>query len=85
MSGTYPDLSKVKRILVARLRHHGDVLLTTPVFQILKESLGDVKIDVYINKETAPILEGNSFIDGFIFYDKEQKKKRFFFKNCSRV
>lgn len=80
MSGTYPDLSKVKRILVARLRHHGDVLLTTPVFKILKESLGDVKIDAYINKETAPILEGNSFIDDFIFFDKRLKKKGFFSK-----
>lgn len=80
MSQTYPDLSKVKRILVARLRHHGDVLLTTPVFQILKESLGDVKIDAYINKETAPILEGSSYIDDFILYDKALKKKGFFSK-----
>lgn len=30
--GDYPDLKGVKKILIVKLRHLGDVLLTGPVF-----------------------------------------------------
>jgi hypothetical protein len=30
------DLASIRRALVIKLRHHGDVLLTSPVFQVLK-------------------------------------------------
>jgi len=30
------DLNQVRRVLVIKLRHHGDVLLTSPVFSVLK-------------------------------------------------
>ncbi len=71
----YPDLSPVKKILVAKLRHHGDVLLASPVFSILKNRLPEASIDAYIYKDTYPMLEGHPAISNFLFSDKEWKKK----------
>jgi heptosyltransferase-3 len=34
--GDYPDLTKVRRVLVVKLRHHGDVLLSSALFNALK-------------------------------------------------
>lgn len=52
----------LSKILVAKLRHHGDVLLATPVFSILKEFFPKSDIDAYIYKDSFPILDGNTSI-----------------------
>lgn len=51
------------KILVCKLRHHGDVLLTTPFFTSLKAAYPHAYIEAYIYAETAPMLEGNPHID----------------------
>lgn len=71
--GNYPDLSQVKRMLVIKLRHHGDVFLTSPVFTILKDRLPKSEIFAYIYKETLPMLEGHPAIKGFHLCDSEWK------------
>lgn len=77
--GNYPDLKNVKKILVIKLRHHGDVLLTTPVFAFLRSQLPEASIDALIYQETAPMLDGHPAIRRLHFYDKGWKKL-FFFK-----
>ncbi len=72
--GNYPDLKKVRRILVIKLRHLGDVLLTTPLFSLLKEAAPEAKIDAYIYKEALPMLEDLSSISGYLLYDRAWKK-----------
>lgn len=67
-------MSSMKRILVCKLRHHGDVLLTTPVFTQLKKAYPEAHIDAYIYKDTHPMLEHNPDIDGYLLYDKKMKK-----------
>lgn len=76
--GNYPDLSQVKKILVVKLRHHGDVLLTSPLFSYLKSHLPDSVIDALIYQETAPMLEGHPAIQTLHLYDKKWKKLSFF-------
>lgn len=71
---SYPELSQVKKILVAKLRHHGDVLLSSPVYSILKSKMPNAEIDAYIYKETLPMLNGHPAISNFICYDKGWKK-----------
>ncbi|MBV8046668.1 MAG: putative lipopolysaccharide heptosyltransferase III [Paludibacterium sp.] len=44
------------RILLIKLRHHGDVLLTTPVISTLKHHYPDAEVDVLVYQETAPML-----------------------------
>ena len=63
-----------KKILVAKLRHHGDVLLSSPVFSVLKGLYPDAEIDAYIYGETLPMLEGHPAISDFLLYDKGWKK-----------
>lgn len=63
----------VKKILVAKLRHHGDVLLSSPVFTELQRAYPEAQIDAYINKETQPMLEGHPAIARFILHDRSKK------------
>ena len=48
-----------RRILVIKLRFHGDMLLTTPVISTLKQHYPDAKIDVLLYQDTIPILSEN--------------------------
>ncbi len=59
---------------MAKLRHHGDVLLSSPVFSVLKKRFPHLEIDAYIYSETLPMLEGHLAISNFLLYDKEWKK-----------
>jgi heptosyltransferase-3 len=78
--GNYPDLKGVKKILVVKMRHHGDVLLTSPVFSNLQKVLPKAKIDAFIYRDTFPMLEGHSAISDFLLYDREWKNLPFFSK-----
>src|SRR5689334_7986655 len=50
------DLAGVRRVLVTKLRHHGDVLLTSPVLSTLKAAAPHADIDALVYAETAPML-----------------------------
>ncbi len=76
--GNYPDLSSVKKILVIKLRHLGDVLLTSAVFSILKNRFPHALVDAYIYAEAKPMLEGDPAIDSCILYDRKWKNLPFF-------
>ena len=76
--GNYPDLSSVKKILIVKLRHHGDVLLSSPVFSLLKKRFPHAEIDAFVYSETVPMLEGHPAVAGFFAYDRSWKKRGFF-------
>lgn len=80
----YPDLSQIKKILVIKIRNLGDVLLTSPIFPILKDRFPRAKIDLYINQEGVDLMESHPCIDEIIPYDRSCKKKfifsRFFYE-----
>ncbi|NGX35121.1 MAG: Lipopolysaccharide core heptosyltransferase RfaQ [Candidatus Anoxychlamydiales bacterium] len=74
----YIDFKDVKKILVIKLRHLGDVLLTTPVFYNLKNNLKDVKIDAFIYEDSKEILKNNPYVNEVITYNRDVKKLSFF-------
>ncbi|HEX2583346.1 MAG TPA: putative lipopolysaccharide heptosyltransferase III [Chlamydiales bacterium] len=78
--GDYPDLKGVQKILVVKMRQLGDVLLTGPVFTALKNRLPRAEIDAYIYSESLPMLEGHPAIASFLSYDRNWKKRSFFFR-----
>lgn len=41
-----------KRVLIIKLRHHGDVLLTSPVFTVLKKNWPNVEVDALVYDDT---------------------------------
>jgi len=63
-----------KKILVIKLRHIGDVLLTTPVFKALKENFPQAHISALVNKGTEAVVENNPFIDQIITFDRGIKR-----------
>lgn len=73
--GNYPIHSEIRKILVIKLRHHGDVLLTSPLFSVLKQNLPHASIDAFVYKDTVPMLEGHPAIDQFLLYDRSWKKR----------
>ncbi|WP_369601172.1 putative lipopolysaccharide heptosyltransferase III [Hahella sp. SMD15-11] len=48
----------IRRVLVIKLRHHGDVLLTSPVITSLAEQLPEAEIDALVYAETRDMLDG---------------------------
>lgn len=76
--GNYPDLSNVRKILVIKMRHLGDVLLSSPVFHVLKQKLPHAEIDALVYSESCPMLEGHPAIHRLISYDRAWKKLSLF-------
>lgn len=52
-------LEGVRRALVIKLRHHGDVLLASPVLSALKAAAVNVEIDALVYDDTASMLAGH--------------------------
>ena len=50
------DLSQVRRALIIKLRHHGDVLLSSPVFSVLKARAPHIEIDALVYADTQEML-----------------------------
>jgi heptosyltransferase-3 len=65
------------RALVVKLRHHGDVLLTSPVFSVLEQALPACEIDALVYAETLPMLAGHPAIDHLHTIDRRQGKNGF--------
>ncbi len=66
---------KPERILIIKLRHHGDVLLTTPVADRIKHAYPDCTVDMLVYQETADILRDNRQIDRIFTIDRQWKKQ----------
>ena len=52
-------LDDCARALVVKLRHHGDVLLASPVLAALKSRAPRLEVDALVYDDTAPMLEGH--------------------------
>jgi len=52
----------LRSALVIKLRHHGDVLLSTPVFSVLKRRAPQVELDALVYADTEPMLSGHPAI-----------------------
>lgn len=67
-------LQSLQRALVIKLRHHGDVLLSSPVFSVLKANAPQIEIDALVYSDTAEMLTGNPSIDTVQVIDRGWKK-----------
>src|SRR5487761_2127293 len=68
-------LSEIRRVLVTKLRHHGDVLLTSPVLSVLKQAAPRAEIDALVYRETAPMLANHPAIARIHAIDREWKRR----------
>ncbi len=65
---------EVRRALVIKLRHHGDVLLTSPVFAALQAAAPGCEIDALVYADTAPLLEEHPHVAQLHRIDRQWKR-----------
>lgn len=63
----------MKKVLAIKLRHHGDVLLSTALYRALAEHFPGIEVDVLIYKETLPLLENNPHVRRVLTIDRALK------------
>jgi heptosyltransferase-3 len=68
------DLSAIRNVLVIKLRHHGDVLLASPVISALKRLAPHVEIDALVYLETAEMLNSHPAIRRVHTIDRSLKR-----------
>lgn len=69
------DPQQLRRALVIKLRHHGDVLLTSPVLATLKAHAPQCEIDALIFADTAPMLSEHPALSQLHLIDRNWKKQ----------
>ncbi len=62
-----------QRALVVIMRHHGDVLLATPVFRALKRHVPRIEVDALIYSYAGDLLENCEHIDHIHRVDRQWK------------
>ena len=67
------DLQSVRRVLVTKLRHHGDVLLATPVISVLKQHAPHLEVDALVYADTTAMLTGNPAVSRVFAVDRGWK------------
>lgn len=65
----------LRRALVIKLRHHGDVLLASPVISMLKRAAPACEIDALVYADTAPMLEGHPALAQLHLIDRHWKRQ----------
>jgi lipopolysaccharide heptosyltransferase III len=69
------DLSALHRVLVVKLRHLGDVLLTSPVFTVLKNHAPHLEVDALVYRDTESMLSGHPAITNIFTVDRAWKQQ----------
>lgn len=65
----------VRRVLVVMLRHHGDVLLTSPVHRALRAANPALEVDALVYRETLPMLAHNPDLAAVHIIDRAWKRR----------
>jgi heptosyltransferase-3 len=69
-------LRECRRALVVKLRHHGDVLLSTPVLSVLKARAPELEVDALVYDDTLQMLEGHPALSQLFFVGRKWKERR---------
>src|SRR5688500_3647812 len=68
-------LEECGRALVVKLRHHGDVLLATPVLSLLKARSPRLEVDALVYDDTMPMLEGHPALSRLFFVGRRWRER----------
>jgi lipopolysaccharide heptosyltransferase III len=64
------DWSKVRRVLLIRLRSIGDTVLSTPSLFALRRFLPDAEIDILVEDWVAPVVDGHPHADNVVVLER---------------
>jgi len=65
-----------RRILVIRLDRIGDVVLSTPVLQVLRQRFPHAFIAMMVRPACEDLVRGNPYLNDVLLYDKEGRHRR---------
>jgi len=68
-------LEECGRALVVKLRHHGDVLLASPVVSLLKARAPSLEVDALVYDDTRPMLEGHPALSQLFFVGRKWRER----------
>src|SRR5574343_1430678 len=68
------DPSAVRRVLLIKLRHHGDVLLTSPLLTTLQAQLPHAEVGALVYHDTREMLSGHPGLSQLHTIDRQWKK-----------
>jgi len=77
------DLMMIKKVLFFTLSNFGDVILTLPVLDTLRQEYPQALITVMVGPRAAGVFSNNPYVNNLIIYDKHaplREKMRLFFK-----
>jgi lipopolysaccharide heptosyltransferase II len=60
------DWSKVRKVLLVRLRSIGDTVLSTPSLYALRRFLPEAQIDILVEDWVAPVLDDHPYVDNVV-------------------
>lgn len=60
-------------ILVIRFRQMGDAILATPLFNTLRATFPDARIDLVLNERIAPLFEGHPSLNHIYTFTEEER------------
>ena len=63
------------KILIIQTAFLGDVILSLPIVQVIKNSIPDVTVDYMCIPKTKDILQNNPYISKVIVFDKHEENK----------
>lgn len=72
------EFRDVKKIIVIKLRHIGDVLLITPAIKAVNNTFPNASITALVNSGTDVVLQGNPLINEIVTLDRSLLKQSFF-------
>jgi heptosyltransferase-3 len=67
-------VGEIRRALVIKLRHHGDVLVSSPVFSVLKAHAPQAEIDALVYADTAEMVTLHPAIAQVYTIDRKWKQ-----------
>ncbi len=73
-----------RNILIIKLRHIGDVLLSTPVLRGLREAYPDAQLTILVNRGTEGVLAHNSDVNEVLCLEKGSWEAQFKFMHMLR-
>lgn len=66
-----PDFSRVRKVCFFKLGAIGDVLMTTPLVRAVCARFPKARIDYWVGKWSAPVLENNPHLDNVFVFDEK--------------
>lgn len=75
-------LSEYPKILVTRTDRIGDLVLTTPLFEALREKFPKAHLAALVFLEHREIVQGNPYLDEVILYDKKGSERGLWGQFC---